>query len=147
MPTLKPRRIALTAVVTAALVATFTGCGGGGAKPASAANGPGLATRTAKAGPVEVSITPRQISASGARFGIELDNHAVELNGDYAKTSTLTVNGRAWPNATWSGAGPGGHHRSGTLTFAAAGPATGAAELRLGGLPAPVTVRWTLPAG
>lgn len=145
MHTLRPRRIAPAVIVITAVVALLTGCGGGAAKPASAAGTPGLSAQTATAGPVEVSVAPRGISASGARFAIELNNHAVELDGDYAKTSALTVGGKAWTNARWSGTGPGGHHRSGTLTFTAAGPATGPVELRLGGLPAPVTLRWTLP--
>ena len=136
-------------VVVAVLLALLTGCGGSGQKSASntTSTTPSLATRTAKSGPVAVKVTPRGVDASGARFSVDLDNHAVDLTGDYAKTSTLTVAGNPWAGARWTGAGPGGHHRSGTLTFAAGGPASGAVELRLGGLPTPVTLRWTLPAG
>lgn len=98
------------------------------------------------AGPVAVVVTPRAIDATGARFGIELDNHQVELTGDYASESILTVDGKAWTSPSWSGDKPGGHHRSGTLRFVPAGPAKGSVELRIGGLPAPVTVRWALPS-
>jgi hypothetical protein len=49
-----------------------------------------------------------------------------------------------WGGVTWSGDGPTGHHREGTLRFAAGGPASGAAALSLSGLRAPVTATWTI---
>jgi hypothetical protein len=145
MHALKPRHIG-AAAAAAALLALLAGCGGIAAKPVSASGTSSLATRTATSGPVEVGIIPRQLDAAGARFSVELNNHEIDLTGDYARTSTLTVAGKPWGEPRWAGDGPGGHHRSGTLTFAAGGPATGAVELSLGGLPEPVTVRWTLPA-
>lgn len=143
----KRLRRGLAAVATAALVATIAGCGGGSGdeRATNAAGKSGLSTRTASAGPVDVTVIPGVIDASGARFAIELDNHEIDLDGDYARTSTLSVGGRQWTSPRWSGDGPSGHHRSGTLSFASGGPAVGAVELRLGGLPAPVTLRWTLP--
>ena len=41
----------------------------------------------------------------------------------------------------------GGHHREGTLTFSAAGPANGDAVLTIEGLDEPATARWALPEG
>lgn len=141
-------RRSVAALVSVTLMLALTGCSSGSAKtPAASGGKPSFATRTASAGPVEVSVTPRAVSAGGARFAVELDNHEVDLTGDYAGTSSLTIDGKRWANARWSGDGPGGHHRSGTLSFDAAGPASGPMELQLGGLPTSVTLRWSVPAG
>lgn len=138
------RRLAVVSVAVA-VVAAIAGCAGSSttAPTSPSAGTPGLATRTATAGPVEVTVTPTRVDPAGARFAVELNNHAIDLDGDYAATSTLTVNGTRWSPAAWSGTGPGGHHRSGTLTFTATGAPTGTAQLRLGGLPAPVILTWT----
>lgn len=141
------KRMSVAVVATAALLTLLSGCGGSSTGNTGATSGQALSTRTATAGPVEVRVTPRAIDAAGARFSVELDNHEIDLTGDYAAASTLTVGGKRWSSARWSGAGPGGHHRSGTLTFTSGGPAAGPVELRLGGLPSPVTLRWTLPTG
>ena len=148
MRALSSRRIRVAIVAASVLLALLTGCGGGGGNGGTrATSGSSLSTRTATAGPVEVRVTPRAIDAAGARFSVELDNHEIDLTGDYAAASTLTVGGKPWSGARWSGAGPGGHHRGGTLTFTSGGPAAGPVELRLGGLPSPVTLRWTLSTG
>lgn len=99
-------------------------------------------TRTTTSGPVSVSVTPTRLDASGASFAVRLDNHEVELDGDYAATSELRVGGTTWRSARWSGDSPGGHHRSGTLSFTPGGPVNGAVQLRIGGLPTPVLVTW-----
>lgn len=105
-----------------------------------------LAAQTAKAGPVEVKVTPKRIDASGATFEVDLNNHEAELTGDYAAGSSLDVAGRTWGSARWVGDPPGGHHRAGTLSFDASGPAaSGAAVLRLAGLPAPIELSWPIP--
>ena len=144
MHALSSRRISAAFVAAVALLALLTGCGGSSKGDTGAASGSSLPTRTATAGPVEVRVTPRAIDAAGARFSVELDNHEIDLTGDYAAASALTVGGQAWSSARWSGAGPGGHHRSGTLMFTSGGPAAGQVELRLGGMPSPVTLRWTI---
>jgi hypothetical protein len=56
----------------------------------------------------EVSVVRRRIDVSGATFRVRLNNHQVNLTGDDAAASTLTVAGTAW-TAPWSGDGPGGH--------------------------------------
>ena len=111
----------------------------------------GLRPQTATAGPVEVEVTPGRVDGGTAEFTITLDNHQVDLTGDYAGTSALTVAGTKWPAGRWTGAPPGGHHREGTLIFTSrngspSGSAAPSGELvlSLGGLPAPVTLRWTM---
>ena len=104
----------------------------------------GLASKTVEAGAVTVKIDPVRVDATGAEFKVAFDTHSVNLDFDVARTATLTVAGAPWPGATWSGDGPDGHHRAGTIRFGPGGPAQGAAVLSLGGLPAPVTASWTL---
>jgi hypothetical protein len=129
--------VALVAFV--AVVAVSCGGGSDGSKPTPV---PGLAARTLRAGDVEVKVTPQQFDARTARFEVVFDTHSVELDLDVAAGSTLTVGGRSWGAARWTGDGPGGHHRRGTLEFAAAGPAGGAVKLAITGLAAPVVVEW-----
>jgi hypothetical protein len=140
-----PRVITRRRRVVATAVAVLLAAGCGSARSGTAATSAGLPTRTAMAGPVEVSVVPQPIDGSGAAFKVQLENHQVDLTGDYAATSTLTVGETAWTAPRWAGDGPGGHHRVGTLSFTPGGAAAGPVELNLGGLPAPVTVRWTLP--
>lgn len=108
--------------------------------PASSA----LATKTVEAGAVTVKIDPVRVDAAGAEFKVSFDTHSVDLDFDVSRNATLTVAGAPWPGATWSGDGPDGHHRAGTIRFGPGGPAQGAAELSLGGLPVPVSATWTL---
>lgn len=130
-------------LVAAALL--LAGCAGS-ARPSAVSKGDSgagrLPAKTAMAGPVEVNVTPERLDEATAVFSVELDNHEVDLTGDYTKGSSLTVGGRAWDAPQWTGDGPGGHHRAGTLTFKSAGAPNGALVLRIAGLPSPVTVRW-----
>lgn len=112
--------------------------------PTSAAD---LAKREATAGPVQVEVTPVRVDTTGAEFTVTLDNHEIELTMDLARGAALTVGATTWTPARWSGDGPSGHHREGTLRFPAAGPAIGPVVLTLAGLPAPVRLEWTLSAG
>jgi heat shock protein HslJ len=105
----------------------------------------GLDTRTVTVGEVEVTITPTRLEDTGASFTVAFDTHSVDLDLDIADTATLTVDGQAWTDPSWNGPGPGGHHREGTLTFTAAGRATGDAVLTIEGLDEPATARWALP--
>ena len=126
--------------LSAAVVAA---CGGAPAKAGTAA----LEPRTFAAGSVEVTVEPVTLDSSGAVFKVGLTAHSGDLTADLAKSSTLEVGGRAWSGATWTGDGPGGHHRKGELRFEAGGPAAGDVRLGIGGLPAAVVATWTLPAG
>ena len=133
----------LTSIIALALT-TFllTGCGG---QPTKAAT-PGLETRVFSSGAVEVTVEPVALNSSGAKFKVGLNTHSGDLGADLAKTSTLEVDGRTWSGASWTGDGPGGHHRQGELRFQAGGPAAGDVRLAIGGLPAAVVATWTLPA-
>lgn len=133
----------LIAVAVAALALAGAACGGNAKTQSSA---PARATKTVEAGAVTVKIEPLRIDAAGAEFKVVFDTHSVDLDFDVARIATLTVAGAPWTGATWSGDGPSGHHREGTVRFAAAGPAQGSAVLSLGGLPGPVTATWTLGA-
>ena len=144
----------LIVLAVAALALAGTACGGN-AKTASpdTSSGeptqslaPALATKTVEAGPVTVKIDPVRIDATGAEFKVIFDTHSVDLDLDVARNATVTVAEAPWTGATWSGDGPSGHHREGTVRFAAAGPARGAVVLSIGGLPGPVTASWTLGA-
>lgn len=106
-----------------------------------------LPAREVTAGPVQIKITPVRLDSSGAAFTVVLDNHEVDLTMDLAQGASLTVGSRTWGPATWSGDGPSGHHREGTLTFPTGGAAAGEVALTLAGFPGPVQLQWTLPEG
>jgi hypothetical protein len=132
-------RLAITALVLA--TAVLAGCGGDEAAPPGA-----LPARTVEAGEVTVKITPQQITTDGASFSVVFDTHSVELDLDVVAASQLVVDGERWTAASWDGAGPGGHHREGTLTFDAVGDASGTAVLTIDGLPESVEATWDLEA-
>jgi hypothetical protein len=92
---------------------------------------------------VTVSATPERIDATGAELQLKLDTHTTPLNLDLPAAAHLSVGGRDWPARTWNGPGPGGHHREGTLTFSAAGPAAGPVRLVVDGLAEPAVLTWT----
>ena len=132
----------LAAVVALALYVSGDGDGdsrAGDARPAAADS------RTVEAGAVTVKIERVRLDAAGAEFKLTFDTQSVALDLDVARNATLTVGGAAWGGPTWSGAGPGGHHREGTVRFTAGrGPATGPAVLTITGLPEPVRATWTV---
>jgi hypothetical protein len=86
-----------------------------------------LAARRVEAGAVTVDITRAHIGADGAEFELTFDTHSVDLDFDVAAAARLTVDGVTRPPGTWTGTGPGGHHRQGTLRFDGAGQAPGVA--------------------
>jgi hypothetical protein len=98
---------------------------------------------------VTVAVTPQNLSA-GAKtwdFKVVLDAHSGELNDDLVKTATLSDDkgGKHVPIA-WEGAGPGGHHREGTLKFnpVASAPAAIGLRIQRQGEPAARSFRWQL---
>jgi hypothetical protein len=103
-----------------------------------------LPIRTVSAGAVTIKVEPRQLDASGAVFKITFDTHSEDLDQDLTRQARLTVGGTTWPDATWSGDGPGGHHREGELRFAAAGTPAGTATLSIDGFPEPVAATWDI---
>ena len=136
------RLLILLALVLA--LGTVAACGGDDDESPTRSDASALEAQTVEAGEVTVQIEPVRIDAAGGEFKLTFDTHTVVLDLDVARSATLNVAGREWGGASWSGAGPGGHHREGTLRFAAGGPVTGSAVLSLSGLPAPVTATWTL---
>jgi hypothetical protein len=138
MPHRLIRGAGLVAIVAVLAFVVVACSGGGDSKPTLG----GLASKKVTAGSIEITITPRQLDAQGARFDLVLDTHSGNLAIDVARSSTLSVGGRKWPSARWSGDGPGGHHRSGTLEFPPGGSASGPARLAIVGLPDPVLVEW-----
>lgn len=106
----------------------------------------GLSEQPKTVGGVEVRVTPTSLDSKGAAFTIALNTHAGSLDGDLAKTSTLTVGGTDWPAKGWDGVSPGGHHSDGSLTFDAGDSTSGKVVLTLRGVGEPVRFTWDLPA-
>lgn len=111
------------------------------------ASGGPLLRRTVAAGDVTVTITPERVDDGGAEFEVVFDTHSVELDLDVARRARFTVGGIPWSGAVWTGDGPGGHHREGTLGFTAGGEPSGEAELVIDGIPGTVVATWHIPAG
>lgn len=93
---------------------------------------------------VDVVIQPDSISDAGAAFTVTLNTHSVELSMDPAAVARLRIGGVEWPVVSWVGDPAGGHHRSGILTFTAAGPVEGSATIEFDGFPGSVTATWQL---
>lgn len=108
-----------------------------------------LAGQRSSSGGVTVAVTPQNLVASAKSwdFKVVLDTHSGELNDDLVKTATLIDDkgGRHAPEK-WEGAGPGGHHREGTLRFNAIAPRPESVELQIQrpGESAPRSFRWQL---
>ena len=93
-----------------------------------------LTAQRSSAGGVTVVVTPQNLAAGTKswEFSVKLDTHSQELNDDLVKTTTLIddKSGRHAP-VRWEGAGPGGHHREGTLKFNAISPQPGVIEMQI----------------
>jgi hypothetical protein len=98
---------------------------------------------------VTVLVTPQAITA-GAKtwnFNVVLDTHTQDLSDDFAKTTVLIdERGVEYRTVAWEGAGPGGHHRSGVLKFAAGKRLPQSLEMRMSrpGEAKPRSFRWQL---
>jgi hypothetical protein len=108
-----------------------------------------LAAQRSSAAGVTVAVTPQNLT-SGAKswdFKIALDTHSQDLSDDLVKSAVLLDDkgGRHAP-IKWEGAGPGGHHRSGTLKFNAISSQPAAIELQIQrpGEAKPRSFRWRL---
>ena len=96
---------------------------------------------------VTVKVTARDIEARSPawRFGVVLDTHSQDLSDDLLASARLrTDDGREYQPTGWTGAAPGGHHREGTLEFAAPDPRPAAFELLISrpGEAEPRRFRW-----
>lgn len=114
---------------------------------AQAQAGPDASMQSSSAQGVTVQVTPRPPAGDAGRweFAIVLDTHSAELGDDLVQSASLsTDDGRTIKPLEWAGAPPGGHHRSGVLSFELGPPRPGAIELRIArpGEAAPRTFRW-----
>jgi hypothetical protein len=81
---------------------------------------------------VTVKVTPKAVGQAGEwEFALVLDTHSAELDDDLVKTAVLLVDGNELHPVSWTGAGPGGHHREGVLKFPPPPQAPKAIELRI----------------
>lgn len=139
-----PRRLTrrLLTMVVVAMALLLNACANDNTPKAA----DGLAKRTEQIGGLTVTVTPVQLDRNGASFAIAFDTHTGAPTIDVAHSSSLTVGGAQWTNSSWTGDGPGGHHRSGTLRFDAAGEPSGTLRLSISGLERPLEFTWDLAA-
>jgi hypothetical protein len=131
-------RLSWLAVLGVAIL-VIAGCSSDSAKPVA-----GLESRSEQIGELEVTVTPTQLDDQGAAFTVVFDTHTGAPTIDVAANAALAVDGTAWTSPVWSGDGPDGHHRSGTLRFTPAGPARGEVRLSISGLAQPLALSWQL---
>lgn len=98
---------------------------------------------------VTLEVTPKSIGLQETRweFSVVLDTHSAVISDDLVQSATLTTDdGRTLKPTSWTGAGPGGHHREGALAFDVAAPRPTTIELRIArpGESTPRTFRWQL---
>ena len=75
---------------------------------------------------VRIKVTPQVLSPNKpAQFQIRFNTHSVELDQDLTIIAELhDKQGRTYKAVRWEGSPPGGHHRSGLLTFSKLDAAT-----------------------
>ena len=79
-----------------------------------------LSTQQSDAGRVTIDVTPLTLSGVTWEFEVALNTHSVDLGFDLTKVGALRCDrGQEFEAIAWDGSGPGGHHRSGVLKFAA----------------------------
>lgn len=70
---------------------------------------------------ITIVVKPIELQAGQSlRFELTMDTHEGSLNTDLpAAVSLVGIQGEKYPAVSWDGPPPGGHHRSGILTFSA----------------------------
>jgi hypothetical protein len=93
-----------------------------------------------------ISVLPEIVSAKNSEwvFEIVMDTHSIELDNDLLASVTLTAGGAEYLPLRWEGDPPGGHHRSGKLTFKAVDPYPQDLTMTISGIGAPRTFTWQL---
>ncbi len=88
--------------------------------PTRATGASEFASKTVEGGAVTVEVTPIALKPGAPfEFKIAMDTHSVDLVDDMLKAVVLRDDsGKEYAPLEWNGAGPGGHHRSGTVKFA-----------------------------
>jgi hypothetical protein len=130
-------RCVVAAIVTATAVAWSTG--------AEAQQPPASVAQTSVERGVTVKVIPKRTGPSGDwEFAVVLDTHSAELDDDLVRSSVLVADAAELRAVSWTGAGPGGHHREGLLRFPAPQAAPKAVELRIlrSGEATPRVFRW-----
>lgn len=76
-------------------------------------------TKEHTGGNVTVAVSPINLSTdTSPAFSVSFETHSVNLDFDVASVATLSDDtGQTYGTPTWSGSPPGGHHRTGTLSF------------------------------
>src|SRR3989338_3051194 len=90
---------------------------------------------------VTITVTPPTFSeeVSEWKFSVGINTHSLELDQDLTKVAILVDDrGGEYKPIGWGGAGPGGHHREGVLTFKSIIPAPRSVELRIVNVGVPV---------
>ena len=84
---------------------------------------------------IEVSAEPKKISNDGENiFSVEMNNHVIDLDYDFAKISSLTDDkGNVYSATEWRGESSG-HHVSGELIFSEIKSETKSLELKIEGI-------------
>ncbi|HSV35129.1 MAG TPA: hypothetical protein VLI46_06210 [Ramlibacter sp.] len=141
---LHPRNTTIRLLSAAALLG-----GLGMAVPGVAQESNGAVQTSAVRG-VTVKVTPGSLAAEAVvwTFAVVLDTHSEDLGDDLMNIAVLVADdGRQFKPRSWTGAPAGGHHREGTLEFAAIKPAPKAVELKMHrpGEAEPRSFRWTVP--
>ena len=85
---------------------------------------------------VRVDAIPVELTAgSEVRFEVRMNTHSVALDQDLTVISLLKDNkGNIFQATGWEGSPPGGHHRSGTLSFPALAQGTETVTLIIKGV-------------
>jgi hypothetical protein len=127
---LRPLSHAASRVLAATAVAWGIAIGGVHAQTPA----PATSTQSVSAKGVTVKITAKNTAADADTwaFTVVLDTHSQDLSDDLLQSVVLrTDDGREIKPSAWKGAAPGGHHREGTLEFAAPKPQPKSVELSM----------------
>lgn len=106
-------------------------------------------TQSSAGGSVTVDVKPTTLMVGEpVVFDVAMNTHSVDLSDDMTKISTLRDDaGREYKPTAWDGPGGGGHHREGSIKFAALTSKPKYIELVIKGLAqVPERVfKWDLP--
>lgn len=119
------------------------------ASSASKSSAAAFETQSSAGGSVTVDVKPTTlVVGEPVVFDVAMNTHSVDLSDDMTKISILRDDvGQEYKPTAWYGPGGGGHHRAGTLKFAALISKPKYVELVIKGLAqVPERVfRWDLP--
>ncbi|MFB0534985.1 MAG: hypothetical protein ACETWR_08385 [Anaerolineae bacterium] len=110
-----------------------------------------LSSRRNDAGRVVIDVQPQKLDDDQEtwEFAVALNTHSVNLDFDMTEVSALRCDqDQEYTPTVWEGPGPGGHHRSGVLKFAALDHSTSFVEIVIRDVAeVPERVfRWDLPS-